>query len=170
MPKFFIFPVVSNRGVKIPGSDKGQEGGGSVKPHSQNEHKQNTFEHFCKQILKNERNDYHRELNQQGEREVLFCELPPHTVEQFAMWDKYFQDTYLFEIMGFEVAVADELLAEALKALPQDRLEIILLSYFADMTDREIAGHLNLIRRTVSHRRKNALRNLKKIMEGYADE
>ena len=93
-----------------------------------------------------------------------------HTVERFAMWDKYFQDTYLFEIMGFEVAVADELLAEALKALPQDRLEIILLSYFADMTDKEIAGHLNLIRRTVSHRRKNALRKLKKIMEGYADE
>ena len=95
-----------------------------MKPHSQNEHKQNTFEHFCKQILKNERNDYHRELNQQGEREVLFCELPPHTVERFAMWDKYFQDTYLFEIMGFEVAVADELLAEALKALPQGRLQI----------------------------------------------
>ena len=86
------------------------------------------------------------------------------------MWDKYFQDTYLFEIMGFEVAVADELLAEALKALPQDRLEIILLSYFADMTDKEIAGHLNLIRRTVAHRRKNALRKLKKIMEGFADE
>ena len=86
------------------------------------------------------------------------------------MWDKYFQDTYLFEIMGFEVAVADELLAEALKALPQDRLQIILLSYFADMTDKEIAEHLNLIRRTVSHRRKNALRTLQKIMEGYADE
>ena len=87
-----------------------------------------------------------------------------------SMWDKYFQDTYLFEIMGFEIAVADELLAEALKALPQDRLEIILLSYFADMTDKEIAGHLNLIRRTVAHRRKNALRKLKKIMEGFADE
>lgn len=63
-----------------------------MKPHSQDEHKQQTFEYFCKQILKNERNDYHRELNQQGEREVLFCELPPHTVERFAMWDKYFQD------------------------------------------------------------------------------
>ena len=126
-----------------------------MKPHSQSEHKQHTFEYFCKQILRNEKNDYHRELNQQGEREVLFCELPPQTIEQFAMWDKYFQDTYLFEIMGFEVAVADEL---------------ILLSYFLEMSDPEIAGHLNLIRRTVSHRRKNALRKLKKIMEGYADE
>ena len=43
--------------------------------------------------------------------------------------------------MGFEVAVADELLAEALKALPQDRLEIILLSYFAHMTDK-VSHHI----------------------------
>ena len=141
-----------------------------MKPHSQNEHKQHTFEHFCKQILRNEKNDYHRELQQQGGHEALFCELPPHTLERLAVWDQYFQDTYLFEIMGFEVAVADELLAEALKALPQDRLQIILLSYFGEMSDREIAERLNLIRRTVSHRRHNALRTLQKIMEGYADE
>ena len=141
-----------------------------MKPHSQQEHQKQTFEHFCKQILKNERNDYHRRLNYRQEHEVLFCELPPTTLEKISVWDKYFQDTYLFEIMGFEIAVADEVLGEALKALPQDRLEIILLSYFLEMSDPEIAAHLNLIRRTVSHRRKNALRKLKKIMEGYADE
>ena len=141
-----------------------------MKPHSQQEQQKQTFEYFCKQILKNERNDYHRRLNYRQEHEALFCELLPRTIEQIAVWDKYFQDTYLFEIMGFEVAVADELLAEALKTLPQDRLQIILLSYFLEMSDSEIAEHLNLIRRTVSHRRKNALRALKKIMEGYADE
>ncbi len=141
-----------------------------MKPHSQQEHQKQTFEHFYKQILKNERNDYHRRLNYRQGHEVLFCELPPTTLEKISVWDKYFQDTYLFEIMGFEVAVADEVLGEALKTLPQDRLEIILLSYFLEMSDPEIAAHLNLIRRTVSHRRKNALRKLKKIMEGYADE
>lgn len=141
-----------------------------MKPHLQQEQKQHTFEHFCKQILKNERNDYHRKIKQQREHEVLFSELSPKTLEQFAVWDKYFEDTYLFEIMGFEVAVADELLAEALKTLPQDRLQIILLSYFLGMSDPEIAGHLNLIRRTVSHRRKNSLQTLKKFMEGFADE
>nr|WP_296833924.1 sigma-70 family RNA polymerase sigma factor [uncultured Marvinbryantia sp.] len=142
-----------------------------MKPHSQQQEQQKqTFEHFCKQILKNEKNDYHRRLNYRQEHEVLFCELPPSTVEQLSVSDKYFQDTYLFQIKGFEVAVADELLGEALKTLPQDRLEIILLSYFLDMSDPEIAAHLNLIRRTVSHRRKNTLRKLKKIMEGYDDE
>lgn len=82
-----------------------------MKPHSQDEHKQQTFEYFCKQILKNERNDYHRELNQQGEREVLFCELPPHTVERFAMWDKYFQD----DEQGKPVVYIDEELRRRLE-------------------------------------------------------
>ena len=141
-----------------------------MKPHSQHEHKEHTFDYFCKQILKNERTDYHRQLKVQQEHEILFSELPPNTLEQFAVWDRYFKDTYLFEIMGFEVAVTDTLLAEALKTLPQDRLQIILLSYFFGMSDPEIAGRLNLIRRTVAHRRKNSLRTLKKFMERYADE
>lgn len=141
-----------------------------MKPHSQHEHTEHTFDYFCKQILKNERTDYHRKLKQQREHEILFSELPPKTLEQFSVWDRYFEDTYIFEIMGFEVAVMDELLAEALKTLPQDRLQIIMLSYFFGMSDPEIAGCLNLIRRTVAHRRKNSLQALKKFMERYADE
>lgn len=141
-----------------------------MKPHSQHEHTEHTFDYFCKQILKNERTDYHRKLKQQREHEILFSELPPKVLEQFSVWDKYFEDTYIFEIMGFEVAVMDELLAEALKTLPQDRLQIIMLSYFFGMSDPEIAGCLNLIRRTVAHRRKNSLQALKKFMERYADE
>lgn len=141
-----------------------------MKPHSQHEHTEHTFDYFCKQILKNERTDYHRKLKQQREHEILFSELPPNALEQFSVWDKYFEDTYIFEIMGFEVAVMDELLAEALKTLPQDRLQIIMLSYFFEMSDPEIARCLNLIRRTVAHRRKNSLQALKKFMERYADE
>ena len=48
------------------------------------------------------------------------------------------------EVMGLEIAIADELLAEALQTLPQDRLEIVLLSYFLGMSDPEIADQLNL--------------------------
>ena len=116
---YFSFPcVVRVEGKKHPALSK-QKGGKHKKPHSQQEHKEHTFDSFCKQILKNERNDYHRRLKQLREHEVLFSELPKSTLEQFAVWDNYFEDTYLFEIMGFEIAIADELLAEALKTLPE---------------------------------------------------
>ena len=72
--------------------------------------------------------------------------------------------------MGYEIAVSDELIAEALNALLADRRDIILLSYFLDMNDREIAQRLNLVQRTVNYRRTSALQELKKYMEGNANE
>ena len=104
------------------------------------------------------------------EHEIPFSMLPPETLAQFVIWDEYFKDTYRFEARGFEISVADELLAEALKTLPQDRLEIVLLYYFLGMSDTEIAAHLNLVRRTVAYRRTSSLQELKKFMEVNADE
>lgn len=141
-----------------------------MKPNSQEEHKEHTFDSFCKKILKHEARDYYKHLQYRREHEISFSGLSGEELEQFAVWDRYFEDTYRFEVMGFEVAVADELLGEALKSLPQDRLEIILLSYFLGMTDPEIAGRLNLVRRTVAYRRTSSLQDLKKFMEENADE
>jgi len=76
------------------------------------------------------------------------------------VWDKYFKDTFLFEARGFEIFIADKLLAEALKTLPKDRLEIVLLYYFLGMSGPEIAAHLNLLRRTAVYRRTSSLQEL----------
>ncbi|MEF2715126.1 MAG: sigma factor-like helix-turn-helix DNA-binding protein, partial [Bacteroides uniformis] len=43
----------------------------------------------------------------------------------------------------------NELLAEALNALPERKRDIILLSYFLDMSDAEIGELLNVVRTTV---------------------
>lgn len=141
-----------------------------MKPNSLEEHKEHTFDSFCKKILKHEARDYYKNMQYRREHEISLSELSEEALEQFAVWDKYFEDTYLFEVMGFEVSITDELLAEALKTLPQDRQEIILLSYFLGMTDPEIAEQLNLVRRTVAYRRTSSLQALKKFMEGKADE
>ena len=50
---------------------------------------------------------------------------------------------------GFDVLVKNELLAEALNALPERKRDIILLSYFLDMSDAEIGELLNVVRTTV---------------------
>lgn len=134
------------------------------------EHKEHTFDCFCKKILKNETRDYYKHLKYRRKNEISISELSEDVMEQLAIWDKYFFDTYHFEVMGFEIAVTDELLAEALKSLPQNRLEIVLLSYFLGMTDPEIAKQLNLVRRTVAYRRTSSLQHLKKFMEENADE
>jgi len=61
--------------------------------------------------------------------------------------------------------VSDSDLAEALTALPVDKREIVLMSYFFDMKDAEIADKLNMARSTVAYKRTSTLKELKKIME-----
>ena len=141
-----------------------------MKPDPKEEHKEHTFDSYCKRILKNESSDYHRRMNVRRQYGIPFAMLPQETLAQLAVWDEYFKDTYHFEARGFEIFIADGLLAEALKTLPQDRLEIVLLYYFLGMNDKEIAAHLNLMRRTVAYRRTSSLQELKKFMEGKADE
>jgi len=129
------------------------------------EHIQHTFDSYCKKILKYAARTYLGRLRKHSERETPFSNLSSRELASLAATDKYFTDTYFFELFGYNVGVSDGDLAEALGALPADRREIVLMSYFFDMTDREIAEKLNMARRTVAYKRTSSLRELKKIME-----
>ena len=61
-------------------------------------------------------------------------------------------------------------LAKAINALPKDKQDIILLFYFLEMSDYEIAGKLNQLRRTVTYRRTSTLKLLKELIGGNTDE
>ena len=55
--------------------------------------------------------------------------------------------------------------AAALAKLLREKRDVILLSYFMDMSDREIGELLDMARRTVQHRRTDTLAELRKRME-----
>ena len=77
---------------------------------------------------------------------------------------------YRFQVSGFDVLVKNELLAEALNALPERKRDIVLLSYFLDMSDAEIGELLSVVRTTVFRHRKSALAKIKQYLEGKADD
>ena len=136
-----------------------------MKPQDHEAFTQQTFDSFCKQTLKYSARDYHRAMKRQRERETTFSELSACELSELAATDEYFKDAYAFSVHGETVNITDCDLAEALNTLPADRREIVLMSYFFDMTDREIAEKLNMARRTVAYRRTSSLEILKKIME-----
>ena len=117
---------------------------------------------LLQKVLRNEARDYQDALARKRNREVYFSELPVEVLEQFAVRDTYFTDSRTFEVIGHSVCIDDETLAEAISALPVDRRDIILLSYFLDMSDAEIANVLNMVRRSVAYRRTSTLKLLKK--------
>ena len=139
-------------------------------PQSFEEHIQHQFDSYCKKTLKLTARDCYRRIKRRGEREITLSELSEQDLEKLAVTDEYFKDAYTFNVLGYEIAVSDELIAEALQTLPADRRDIILLSYFLDMNDREIAQRLNLVQRTVNYRRTSTLQELKKYMEGNVNE
>ena len=47
-------------------------------------------------------------------------------------------------MLDYRIAIKDDRPAEALADLPGEKRDILLLSYFPDMNDREIAEALNM--------------------------
>jgi len=123
------------------------------------------FDCFCKKILREEKVDFQRKMSSQMNREILFCEMSQKQIDELRVTDKYPSDMNIFTVLNFEIGVENDLLAEALKNLSSTNRDIVLLSYFMDLSDTEIAEMLSIVRRTVQYRRKSSLNKLKKHME-----
>lgn len=131
---------------------------------------QRVFDCYCKRILKNEAINIQKHNQYMNSKQVSFTELTPEQLAQICACDEYSSDYSRFKVLEYDIAVKDELLAEALQELPERKRDIILLSYFLDYNDVEIAELLNLVRRTVNDQRNKALKDLKNRMEGNQHE
>lgn len=137
-----------------------------MKPHSHDAHIQHTFDAFCKKVLRNEARDYLDEIARKRKREILFSELPVEVMEQLSVNDSYFMEDKTFGVLDQAVYIDNDELAEAVAALPTEKRDIILLAYFLEMSDYEIARTLNMVRRSVTYRRTSTLKLLKELMGG----
>lgn len=126
---------------------------------------QNQFGGFCTRVLKNEANRIHNEYARQREIEKSLDAVTPEELEQIAVMDQYFQDDHVFEVLGKQVVVTGDLLADAIAKLPDRKRDIILLTNFLGLTDREISKYLNIVHQTVSKNRIRILKELREILE-----
>lgn len=131
---------------------------------------QHNFDSFCKKVLKNEARDYFKHLKSRRKYEVSLDDLSPSELERLSVLPHYNCSDTVFEVLGLVIDVSDLDLVEALKKLPSDKRDIILLYYFLEMNDQEIANHLDLLRQTVQYRRSITLKMLKQILEDINNE
>ena len=85
------------------------------------------------------------------------------------MMDEYNLDSLRFRVLGYDIEVKDALLVEALQALTEKKRNVVLLSYFLEMTDTEIATEMKLVHSTIREHRTRSLELLKKFMEENMD-
>ncbi len=167
--RHFPRPLMDERGKNDlpPGMTKG---GDKMKLDPKEIQRQQTFDSFCKKVLKHEAANGHREINRRALMEIPMSDLPEEAMEQLAVYDEYPWDYTSFQVGNETVYVKHERLAEALAAIPEKERNIILMYWFLDMADREIATHLGIARRTVNTHRQKGYDLLKKLMGGEADE
>lgn len=135
-----------------------------------NETNQKLFDSYCKRILKNEAIDCFREIRKHKQREIFFSELSEKEWKQLYMEDEYDLETCIFQVLGYDVEVKDALIAEALKLLSDKKRDVVLLAYYLDMSDTEIAKLLNLRQSTIHYHRTSSLKSLKEFLEERTNE
>lgn len=128
------------------------------------------FDSLCKKVLRDESCDIERKRARKMKIEICFSETSKPLLEELFYTQDFPSDDSHFDVLHYQITVKDERLADALASLPDDKRDIVLLSYFLDMNDREIAEALNMVKRTVQRRRTSSLDELKNILEEVKDD
>ena len=124
------------------------------------------FDAFCKRVIKNASIDakrlYWRKKEISTDDEIL-----AKYVQSLRTADTHNLRAYekIFYVNGIKIVVNDEALGEALKYIMPNKRAILLLSYFKDYRDSDIARLLKITSPTVSYRKKQALIQLKLLLE-----
>ena len=128
------------------------------------------FNAYCKHALRNEQIDALRERKSRERREVNFSDLAPHEEKQLYTVDRYFVNEENEAFCAGGLKITAKLLADALHSLPKEKRQAVLLYYFFNMTDAEIAEMMKIPRSTVQYRRTSSFELLKRFLEERADE
>lgn len=101
------------------------------------------FDRLCQMALKGEAVNYYKHMDYRRKHEVTFSELSEKELSKLFTMDEYGTENHHFEVHGYDIEVKNTLIAEALKELTERKRNVILLSYFMEMSDADIARSTN---------------------------
>lgn len=128
-------------------------------------YQEQSFDAFCKAVVRNESINAHNEIAARAEREIQLSALSDGELAALCTEDIYRPYSRTYYVKGNAVKIYDQSLGEVLQFLPPNRRDVILLCYFLDYNDAEIARLLHISGPTVNNRRTAGLRRLKKLLE-----
>ena len=129
-----------------------------------------SFDAFCKKAIRNLAIDAKR-IYWKKSMMTSDDELLANYVKSLKTEDTYDlnKSEKLYYVNGIKVVVTNEAVGEALKFIMPNKRAVLLLSFFMDYRDSDIARTLRITNSTVSYRKKQALKQLKMLLEGKID-
>lgn len=119
------------------------------------------YDSLCKKSLANVvRNHYNKQAVNSNKIVANEC------LNNFNVTDKYFKRQFIFHVEDIPIIIEDTKIAKALLQLKSDRRKIILLYYFIEIPDVEIASLMDIPRATVQYKRAKALREMEDLLRG----
>ena len=132
-------------------------------------YQENRFGLFCKTTIWNARTDNLRVRKNREKRFSSLDALQLDVLELEQTEDTYVTYERVYRVKGIEVIVRDERLGEALQFILPNQRAVLLLSFFRDCCDMEIARLLKISHKTVAYRKKIAMNRLRMLLEGMKD-
>lgn len=119
------------------------------------------FDSFCKTVSRN----YYRDLLRAEKRRNDHYKEEPveYLFELLGHRDDYPSDSFVLYADGDSCVVESEILYEALKSLPEKQQTVLLLDFWRNLPDWEIAKRLEVTTRTVYNLRRRAYQAIKKF-------
>lgn len=132
-----------------------------------------TFEAYCKTTIDRAILKGRKEKSKRASWELSLSDLTDallhglcadHPVEDAVQ--RSMQRPFVFQVRDVEIVVHDPDLGQALSFVPPQKRDVLLLYYFADMSDAEIARKLGMSKSTAQWRRVSAEDILKRFLGG----
>lgn len=133
-------------------------------------YQEQTFDSYMNKLIKNEGKDAKKEISRRAKREIPMSQLSKSEYAHIAITDTYDLDHMTFSVKDDTIIIKDAFLGQALAALPPNRREVILLSYFMAKSDPQIGALLNLTSNAIRYRKMTALQRLRELMETLENE
>ena len=124
------------------------------------------FDYFVKRVIDSTVKNYYRQIGTCAKREMPFADLSQVSLNQMGDVDEYEMDGFDFEIGDIaQVNISHEQLANALHRISDRKRDIVLLHYYLDASDAEIAEELNIHSTTSLRNRKKAMAEIRNIIQ-----
>lgn len=124
------------------------------------------FDCLARKVMIRTQSNCRRSLGRKVHKECPFSEMPEKELNRLQTVDTYHLDSKYYLILKFRVEVGNAAVANALDSLPKEKRNILLMFYFLEMSDAEIALELGKDRSTIYRSRTSALAALKRRLDG----
>lgn len=115
---------------------------------------------FCKTVLRNALSNFYRHESKRYKHEIpAQDELFLHH-RHLSASDKYPSDYHILQVEGWIIHLQNDHLFHVLQQLPEKQLIVIILYFWYELTEDEIAKLLQTPRPTIHYRKSQAIKRL----------